>query len=121
MSVWPASSRLREVGAFEGESPLGRSRQGRSLWPSKSMPEAWTSLRPVGDQRKGLLRLLLLLKRRASCAHAEAASAAKLIPIPTARRSRATLILHTFMARLSLWKFVLRAKPYSAAGRSVRQ
>ena len=35
---------VREVELLEVEIPLVRNRQGRSLWPSKSIPAAWTFL-----------------------------------------------------------------------------
>ena len=41
MSVWPDPSRLEMSIESKAMSPAARSRQGRSLWPSKSMPESW--------------------------------------------------------------------------------
>ena len=43
MSVWPGVEPLGDVELRRSAtSPASRSRQGRSLWPSKSIPAAWT-------------------------------------------------------------------------------
>src|SRR5262249_33520222 len=56
-----------------------------------------------------------------ACADATTFRMARPIPIPTVRKARPTITLLVLMAVLFLWKFVLRARSYSAADRSTRQ